>query len=129
MKDYNKQLLEYKVSLLRDLYIQHEKPSTIAVKKKAILKQMEELFDEVQRNVFFPSDLTFLEKIKAIVLTKNEMIFIHAAERWGYKILYKKFGDKYLPCFKYHEQVMQNSVLSHPHQILGKKTKFVCPMG
>lgn len=130
MKDYNKynkELLDYKVSLLRDLYIQHEKPSTITAKKKAILKQMEEFFEQVKGDILFSDRLTFLDRVKSIVLTPTEMVFIHVAEKQGYKILYRKFGDKYIPCFKYLEQVMQNSVLSHPYQILGKKTKFVCP--
>ena len=102
MKDLKKEMVGYKISLLRDLYIQHEKPSnsTLTVKKKAILKQMEEIFEEVKEDIPFPNGLTFLKKIQAIVFTSNELTFMLKAERYGVQILYKKYNGRLSPCVR-----------------------------
>lgn len=120
MKDYNKELLDYKVSLLRDLYIQHEKPSTITVKKNAILKQMEQIFEEVKEDMSL-NGLTFLQKVREIVLTLNELIFILEAERSGTQILYKKHNGCLRPCVRISDSEYRRMNLNEGIEVKASK--------
>lgn len=112
MKDLKKEMVDYKLSLLRDLYMQHEKPSTITVKKNAILKQMEELFNEVRGDRFFSDGLTFLQKVRMIVFSSDDLVFIINVEACGIQILYKKHNGFLRPCFRAVDNVENQLVLN-----------------
>ena len=120
MKDFKKEMVDYKLSLLRDLYIQHEKPSTITVKKNAILKQMEQIFEEVKEDMSL-NGLTFLQKVREIVLTLNELIFILEAERSGTQILYKKHNGCLRPCVRISDSEYRRMNLSEEIEVKASK--------
>lgn len=135
-KDLKKEMVDYKISLLRDLYVQHQKPSTITVKKNAILKQMEELFNEVRGEILFSDGLTFFQKVQAIIFTADELNFIHTVEEQGLNLVYKKFDGVFYPSIYLKDlQESRDGDLKMAHQFRLKKCRsrskkivFVCPL-
>lgn len=119
-KDLKKEMVDYKISLLRDLYVQHEKPSTITVKKNAILKQMEQIFEEINEDTF-PDTLTLLEKVKVIIFTSNEFIFILEAERSKKQILYKKHNGCLKPCVRISDSEYRQMNLNENIEVKASK--------